>query len=187
MASNGSPFKRIVASLVIGVGISIPAAHAQTETLDEMFESLKQADPEEAARIEERIADRWARSGSPTIDLLFQRGRQSLEEGDAVAAVEHFTATIDHAPDFVEAYHGRATAFFVLEKYGPAIDDLREVLVHNPRHFGALRGFAIILEQLDEEQAALEVLRRVRSIHPHMAEVPEAIERLELKLDGTPL
>lgn len=158
------------------------------ETLDEMFESLAGAESaEEARRIEARIATEWSKSGSPAIDLLWQRGRDALEEGDAEAAIEHFSAAIDHAPGFPEAWHGRATAYFMAERYGPALDDIRETLVLNPRHFGAMRGLAIIMEQIGDEETSIEVIDRILAIHPFMEDVAEARNRLTLRLDGVPL
>jgi len=164
------------------------AGGAVAETLDEMFERLSAAETaEEARRIEARIATEWSKSGSPAIDLLWQRGRDALEAGDAGAAIEHFTAAIDHAPGFAEAWHGRATAYFLAELYGPALDDIRETLVLNPRHFGAMRGLAIIMEQIGDEETSIEVIDRILAIHPFMEDVAEARNRLTMRLDGVPL
>lgn len=187
MASNEHPFKCIVTALAVAVGFSLPAGNALAETLDEMFEELAEAAPEEAWRIEARILDSWAKSGSPAMDLLLQRGTDALEAGEFEIAVEHYTAAIDHAPDFAEAYHGRATAYFLTDYYGPAIDDLRQALILEPRHFGALRLFAVILEQLERDEEALEVYERIMNIHPHMEEAGPAMGRLTEKLRGQTL
>ncbi len=188
MAVDAHPFKCIVAALVLAVGFSLPASvSAQVESLDDLFARLAVAEESEALRIEERIVAQWARSGSAAMDLLLQRGSDALEAGDAQAAVEHFTAAIDHAPDFAEAYHGRATAYFLLDHYGPALDDLRQALVLEPRHFGALRGFAVILETIGQDEEALEVYRRIMDIHPHLEQARPALERLEEKLRGRTL
>ena len=184
MATKTHPFKCIVAAVLAAVGFSGPLS---AESLDEMFDRLAEAAPDEAGRIQDRIITEWGKSGSAAIDLLLRRGSEALEAGDHVAAVEHYTAAIDHAPDFAEAWHGRATAYFLLDYYGPALDDLRQTLVLNPRHFGALRGFAIMLEELGRPGEALEVYRQVLDIHPHMPDVAEAIERLELELNGQAL
>lgn len=176
--------KYIVAAGLIAVGFSIPLG---AETLDEMFDALQSADSEEAGRIEERIFDRWTKSGSAAMDLLVQRGEDALEAEDFNAAIEHLTAAIDHAPGFAQAYNMRATAYYLSGYYGPALDDLRQAMVINPRHFYAMIGFAVMLEELGKEQEALEVYRQITSIHPHQAQALSAIERLELKFVGQPL
>ena len=55
-------------------------------------------------------------------------------------AIEHFTALIDHAPDFAEGWNARATAYYQTGDFGPSIADIGQVLTLNPRHFGALVG-----------------------------------------------
>jgi len=37
------------------------------------------------------------------MDLLLQRGQEAMDNEDYEAAIEHFTALTDHAPDFAEA------------------------------------------------------------------------------------
>ena len=87
-------------------------AKADDAELEALFEGLRGADAQAAAQIEARIYDIWSKSGSPSMDLLLERGRSALTEGDTRLAIEHFTALIDHAPDFAEGYNARATAFF---------------------------------------------------------------------------
>lgn len=176
--------KHIVTTLFVTFWCSLPLG---AETLDDMFDALPNADPADAARIEERIIGKWSKSGSASMDMLLQRGNEALEGEDYGAAIEHLTAAIDHDPQFAEAYHSRATAYYLAGYMGPALDDIRQALVLNPRHFGALRGFAIILEEIGRSQDALEVYHQIASIHPHMLGVAPAIERLEHQLQGEPL
>ena len=100
---------------------------------------------------------------SAAIDLLLRRGQDALEAGDAPAAIEHLTAAIDHAPDFAEAYAARAGAYYLTNRAGPAIDDLRQALVLNPHHWEALSGFAIVLEGSANDVALDLLLTRMRS------------------------
>jgi tetratricopeptide (TPR) repeat protein len=179
-------FKHIVAAFVLAVGFSTPGA-AQTDRLDRLFDDLKTADSDQAARVEAQIREAWSKSGSPAMDLLLRRGREALQAGEVKRAAEHLTALIDHAPDFAEGYHTRATAYFAQDLYGPAVEDLRRALVLNPRHFGAMTGFARILEELDRPAEALEVYLRIENISPNSPDLSQAIERLEVQLDGSTL
>ncbi|MFT5743830.1 MAG: tetratricopeptide (TPR) repeat protein [Paracoccaceae bacterium] len=179
-------FKRIVTAFALVVWVSLPAA-ADDARLDELFDQLKQADESTFQWIEDRIFEEWGKSGSPAMDLLLKRGQDAIAAGEPDAALEHFTALIDHAPDFATAYNARALAFHALGMYGPAIDDLRQAIVLNPRHFGALRGFGILLEEIGREDDALEVYRLVQALHPMATEVAEAIARLESKYEGQAL
>jgi len=153
---------------------------AQTAKLDDLFSRLQAtANTEEARRIEQEIWIEWSKSGSAAMDLLLERGRRALDEGQTQLAVEHLTALTDHAPDFAEGWNARATAYYSLGQFGPAISDIGRTLELNPRHYGALSGLAIIFEALGQPEKALEVYRKVLEIDPHAEGVPEAVTRLE--------
>ena len=121
------------------------------------------------------------------MDLLLKRGREAMAAGRNDEAIEHFTALIDHDPDFAEGWNARATAYFNAGLLGPSVADIAETLKRNPKHFGALSGLGAIYEQLDRKDRALQVYRAALAIHPHLAGVTEAIERLEKATAGTDL
>ena len=147
----------------------------QTDKLDGLFDKLKTADAREAARIEQEIWIEWSKSGSPAMDLLLQRGRDAMAAGDNQTAIEHFTAIIDHSPDFAEAWNARATAYYMAGEFGPSVADIAKVLTLNPRHFGALSGLAMILEETGKPERALEVYKAALAIHPHLQGATEAV------------
>ncbi len=151
------------------------------------MEGLKGADPVAAAQIERRIFEIWSQSGSPSMDLLLTRGRDALEAGDTTLAIRHFTALIDHAPEFAEGYNGRATAYFQAGRYGLALEDIRKTLQLNPRHFSAMTGLALILEELGEREGALDAWREVERLHPNREGLKDAISRLERQVEGETL
>jgi len=179
-------FKYIVTALFLAVGFSGPAL-AQTATLDDLYQQLAEADAATFARIERQIINEWEKSGSAAMDLLLRRGKDALDDGSPEIAVEHFTALVDHAPDFAEGYYGRASSYFFLGLTGPALDDIRQVLVLNPRHFEAMRGLAIIMEDIGRPKEALEVYQVILDMHPNAVEAGAAATRLALELEGQSL
>lgn len=178
--------KSAVAALFV-LGAFSPMVSAQTETLDDLFERLQNVEPADVGQIESRIWAEWSKSGSPAMDLLLERGREALDAGDLITAVEHLSALIDHDPTFAEAYNARALAYYQQNHHGLAVDDIRSVLALNPRHFGAMRGLALILQELGHEEDALAVWREVLKIHPHAEGADEAVEMLERRVDGISL
>lgn len=173
-----------VASLLI---LAPAFAVGQETDLDDLFDNLANVGPDAALAIEQRIWREWSKSGSPTLDLLLDRGRAALEADDPATAVDHLTALIDHAPEFAEAYNLRATAYFQQGLYGPSLEDIRVTLALNPRHFGAMSGLGLILEELGHPDDALAAWREVIAIHPHQQGAAEAVERLERAVEGTAL
>ncbi|SFP71328.1 tetratricopeptide repeat protein [Tranquillimonas alkanivorans] len=176
--------KHAVTSLLIALPLS---AAAQEQDLSDLYAALREAGPEEAQQIERKIWEEWSRSGSPSMDLLLQRGQEALEAGDAGRAIEHFSALIDHAPGFAEGYNARATAYYAADRYGQSLDDLRMALALNPNHFGAMTGLALILTEIGRDQDALEVWRRVREMNPQQDGLDSRIEMLEREVEGRTL
>lgn len=175
-----------IALIVMNTGIG----QAQTADLTDesaLLEALLAAEPAEAVRLDRQLQALWAKSGSASADLLLKRGRDALEADDSRAAIEHLTALTDHAPDFAEGWHARASAYFDAGLIGPAIDDLGRALLLNPNNYNALYGLGTILEMLDRPEKAFAAYSRAKSIHPHHEEVTKALSRLEPRIEGRSL
>jgi tetratricopeptide (TPR) repeat protein len=178
--------KRAVAALGVSVLLTLPVAADDAE-LEALFEGLKNAESMAAIQIESRIYEIWSNSGSPSMDLLLERGREAMNKGDTKLAIEHFTALVDHAPEFAEGYNARATAYFQNGQYGPSLEDIRHTLALNPRHFGAMSGLALILEEVGRPEDSLAAWREVQKLHPSQEGLEAAIQRLERQVDGETL
>jgi tetratricopeptide (TPR) repeat protein len=187
MRINKHHHKPIMAALLLGVWFSTSVCAqslSKPEQLDLLFEQLLEVELDEAELIERKILAEWNKSGSAAMDLLFRRGEYAMEAGTPDVALQHFTALIDHAPNFAAGYNGRASAYYQLGLYGPAFDDLRQVLVFEKRHFEAMKGVAVMLEEIGQQQDALEVWHQVHALLPTDPEVSAMIARLEIRLEG---
>ncbi len=181
--------KGIVTALFALVMYSIPLAAQTADETDEsvLLEQLAEADPAEALRVERQLQALWRKSGSAAMDLLLKRGRDALEIDDLNAAIEHLTALTDHAPDFAEGWHTRASAFYEAEMFGPALADLERTLALNPNHYNAILGLGAILETFGNPELAYEAYERALAIHPNHEELGEAVERLRPVVEGKAL
>ena len=68
--------------------------------------------------------------------------------------------------------------------YTRSIEDIRQVLAREPRHFGALAGLGMILQELGDDKRALEVYRKVVEINPQTPRIPDLIKTLTEKVEG---
>ncbi len=68
--------------------------------------------------------------------------------------------------------------------YAQAMDDIRQVLIREPRHFGAMSGLGMILQEFGDEKHALDVFRRALEINPHLPNIDEMIKSLTEKVEG---
>ncbi len=160
--------------------------HVEDE-LKSLMQQLRGADPAVAELLADRVRREWSESGSAAADYLLSRGRKAMELGNTDSALEHFTALIDHAPDFAQGWAERAQVYFLLELYGPAVGDLEHVLALIPDHFDAIMGLAVMLDAIERPEDAYQAYLQVNTIHPHQPGLTEALARLELKLKGQKL
>jgi tetratricopeptide (TPR) repeat protein len=157
----------------------------KAKNLDRLFEALKVAPDDESAKyVENRIWAIWLASPSDTANLLMGRVKTALDGKDLDLATKLLNAVIDTNPDFVEAWSRRATVHYTRKDFGRAIADIREVLVREPRHFGALSGLGIILQELGDDKRALDAYRRALAIHPRLERIPDLAKKLADKVDG---
>lgn len=184
-------FKKIsllgVVALSSAFSLSIVQAQElrkESRPIEELMQELADPEVEHWKKLEKQIQESWSKSGSRSIDRLLERGKEAMDAEDYKAALEHFTAVTDHAPNFAEGWNMRATVFFLTEQYGLSIEDIERALAINPDHFGALTGLGIILERMGEDKSALIAFRQAQNLHPHQERVNEAIERLIKDVEG---
>ncbi len=157
----------------------------KAHNLDRLFEALKVAPDDDSAKfVENRIWAIWLASNSDTANLLMQRAKTAADSKDYDLAIKLLNAVIDIKPDFVEAWNRRATVYYTKRDFGRALADIREVLAREPRHFGALSGLGIILQEFGDDKHALEVFRRALAINPHLERIPDLVKKLSDKIDG---
>ncbi len=188
MQDRSDKLKCVAAAIVLAfLAGPVPASAQDSANLPDLLAQLRDPAQENWQRLEQQIMRAWSRSGSASADLLLFRGREALRTGDTAAAIAHFSALIDHAPDFAEGWNARATAFFMAGRFGQSLADIQETLARNPHHFGALAGLARIFEETEQFDAARKALTAAAAIHPHRRDIQTALERINKRLDGTAL
>ena len=153
--------------------------------VDFLFGALKVApDDETAHAIEQRIWALWIHSRSDTANLLMTRVQKAIEDKDLDLALKLLDAIVKVKPDYIEAWNRRATIFYMKKDYGRSVADIREVLRREPRHFGALTGLGLILQDIGDDKQALEVYRRALAVYPRIERVPDIVKTLTEKVEG---
>jgi len=155
------------------------------KNLDFLFEALKAApDADSAKLVESRIWALWFASGSDTCDLLMTRVKTANDEKDVKLALQLLDAVIELKPEYTEAWNRRATLHFANKEYGKSLADIRQVLAREPRHFGALTGLGMIMQEFGEDKLALEAFRRALAVNPYLPKIPEFVKSLTEKVEG---
>ena len=70
------------------------------------------------------------------------------------------------------------------KEYGRALHDIGEVLKREPRHFGALSGLGLILQDVGDDKHALDAYRKAIAVYPRLQRIPELVKTLSEKVEG---
>jgi len=153
--------------------------------LDFLFGALKAAPDELSAKaVEAKIWAIWLQTPSDTAALLMSRAKAAIDAQQGDIALKLLDATIKLRPDYVEAWNRRATLYYLRNDYGRSLADIQQVLVREPRHFGALAGLGMIMQDLGDDKRALEAFRKALAVNPHLDKVPDLVKTLTEKVEG---
>src|SRR3954466_4341992 len=115
--------------------------------LDFLFGALKAAPDEASAKhVEARIWALWLQTPSDTAALLMLRAKAAMDAQQVDVALKLLDSVVKLRPDYIEAWNRRATIYYLKNDYTHSLQDIREVLVREPRHFGALAGLGMIMQ-----------------------------------------
>ena len=153
--------------------------------LDFLFGALKAApDDASAKHVEARIWAIWLQTPSDTAALLMSRAKAAMDAQQIDVAQKLLDALVKLRPDYIEAWNRRATLYYLRNDYAHSLQDIQQVLVREPRHFGALAGLGMIMQDLGDERRALDAFRKALAINPHLEKVPELVKMLTEKVEG---
>jgi tetratricopeptide (TPR) repeat protein len=157
----------------------------RTRGLDFLFGALKAAPDEASAKhVEARIWALWLQTPSDTAALLMMRAKAAMDAQQIDVALKLLDAVIKLRPDYVEAWNRRATIYYLQNDYARSIADIEQVLSREPRHFGALAGLGMIMQDIGDDKRALDAFRKALAVNPHLEKVPELVKSLTEKVEG---
>ena len=171
---------RIIAVLVL-LGYSLVSTADQNDpALDDLFERLSvTTSNEEASNITREIWQRWTANDDPNISQLMQIGIRGLSYNSYRRALQSFDRVIEMAPEFAEGWNRRATLYYHIKEYRRSIDDIKQTLRLEPRHFGAWSGLGLVSVAQDNYSGALAAFKKALSINPHLPNIRRYVQKLE--------
>jgi tetratricopeptide (TPR) repeat protein len=157
----------------------------RTRGLDFLFGALKAAPDEDSAKhVEARIWALWTQTTSDTTAVLMMRAKSAMDNKQMDVALKLLDAVVKLKPDYVEGWNRRATLYYLQNDYTHSLEDIQQVLVREPRHFGALAGLGMIMQELGDDKRALDAFRKALAVNPHLDKVPELVKSLTEKVEG---
>jgi tetratricopeptide (TPR) repeat protein len=153
--------------------------------LDFLFGALKAAPDEASAKhVEARIWAVWLQTPSDTAALLMMRAKAAMDAQQVDVALKLLDAVVKLRPDYIEGWNRRATIYYLKNDYTHSLEDIQQVLIREPRHFGALAGLGMIMQEIGDEKRALDAFRKALAVNPHLEKVPDLVKSLTEKVEG---
>ena len=165
-----------------------PPAATLSPQLDALFRLLAEpASAEDAESIEDQIWALWMEYPVPAARDALDLATRAISQRDFAEAEARLDRLVEDYPDYAEAWNKRATLRFLQRRDSDSVHDIQRTLELEPRHFGAICGFAQICLRRQREDLALFALQRAQQVHPTMASVQEAISQLTARKTTGPL
>lgn len=177
-------------ALIITLNLSPKAvADQDSPLLGPLFEVLLNAEPNspDAFLAQEEIWRVWLNGPNAGANILMNQGIRQIQLGAYAQAIASFTALIQLEPHFAEAWNKRATAHFLAGHYADSLADIDQTIDLEPRHFGAQSGRGLVLDAMEESEAALDAFEKALRINPHMPQIQMRVEQLREELKGRQL
>ena len=153
--------------------------------LDRLYRQLRGARTEKAARpIADAIEQVWLTSGDDNIDFIMQNAIMAMEQEDFAVAEELLDQVIELRPDYAEGWNKRAMVHFIKKQYEKSLGKLRHALALDPRHFQAMHGLALVMEEIGDRSFALQAYRVLLHNYPQFTEAREAAKELGREVNG---
>ena len=160
-------YKLIISFFLIFI-FFLPSQSSQKTILDKLFNELIEVDNyKDAEIIEKKIWTVWHKHPQ-NIKLTekLKLGTQLMYEGSYDYALKVFDNIIKTDPEWSEGWNKRATLLFLMDDFKGSLDDIENVLIIEPRHFGALSGQARIFIKLQEYEKAINSLKKTLNFYP---------------------
>lgn len=153
--------------LVTSVANNLVLADQNAPELPALFDQLLDATEEVDVRtLENRIWQHWMAAPDDSSEMLMSQISRAMAAGKLGDALILCNQLVDSTPDFAEGWNKRATLHYLLGNNDASVADIRETLVREPRHFGAISGLGLIFMSQHNFEAALEAFEQVLAISP---------------------
>ena len=156
------------------------------DRLDRLFQRLQAQPPvDNGYEIEDEIWEIWI-AGNERPDA------HTMNEAIAAIAQKHYAAAeqrldrlIAARPDWAEAWNKRATLYFLQGRECESLSDVRRTLELEPRHFGAIAGFAHICVRNGDHRSAIIAMETALQINPHLHALKAVLQGMHADRKGT--
>jgi Tfp pilus assembly protein PilF len=143
--------------------------------LDALFRQLKSCDGKEAERTEDQIWDVWMDHPHAAAARVLDLATRDIAARRYDIAETRLTQLLRRAPGFAEAWHKRATLYYLIGRDHECLEDIARTLELEPRHFAAMMHFGEILLGGGAPLEARFAFHAALTVHPHLPRARAAL------------
>ena len=148
-----------------------PESSASQDAYENLMAALAASESKaEADALASRIWQHWLTAPDEAAQEVLDAALRRRANRDFLGAIRHLNRLVAAYPDYAEGWNQRATAHFLAGDFDASLADVAEVLMREPRHFGALSGKAVILYRQGRVGLAQVVVRKALKYHPYLNE-----------------
>lgn len=158
----------------------IAARRERRPTLDlpalgQLFRRLSTCSSVEAPDMEDQIWGAWMHHPHRAAAAALDAATRDIAAKRYDIAETRLTMLLRSAPLYAEAWHKRATLYYLLGRDDECLHDIRRTLELEPRHFAAIMHFAEILLGAGAAQDARFAFAAALTLHPHLPRARDAL------------
>jgi tetratricopeptide (TPR) repeat protein len=135
--------------------------------LTQLFRRLLSCTSLEAGETEDRIWGAWMHHPHRGAAACLDAATRDIAAKRYDIAETRLTLLLRSAPGYAEAWHKRATLYYLLGRDADCLHDIRRTLELEPRHFAAMLHFAEILLGEGAAEEARFAFAAALTLHPH--------------------
>ena len=143
--------------------------------LAQLFRRLGTCASAEALETEDRIWGVWMHHPHRAAAAALDAATRDIAAQRYDIAETRLSLLLRSAPAYAEAWHKRATLYYLLGRDDECLHDIERTLELEPRHFAAILHFAEILLGTGAGEAARYAFAAALSLHPHLARARDAL------------
>lgn len=146
--------------------------------LDALLRRLADLAAPRPDRTEDAVWAHWMRYPDLRAATELERATRAIVAEDFPTAEAILQRLVALHPGFAEAWHKRATLYYMQGRDDESVSDFHRTLVLEPRHYGAMLAFAELCLANGREEAALFAFDAALRVNPHLGEARRRFEAL---------
>ena len=143
--------------------------------LVQLFRRLSSCTALEAPETEDLIWGAWMHHPHRAAAAALDAATRDIAAKRYDIAETRLTRLLRSAPSYAEAWHKRATLYYLLGRDAECLHDIRRTLELEPRHFAAMLHFAEIMLGEGAGDEARFVFAAALTLHPHLPRARDAL------------